>query len=401
MLYRFFTSVRLTITLLLGLAVISIAGTILPVEANRFEIFYQTPWFRILLVLLSLNLIACTWKTLRRNLDDRLRFAGLLQDQGKLTNRISLDATEEVMRARLKSSGFRLRSVDGGVVATRGRLGRWGSTVVHISLLIILLGGILSEFGFVGTLMLPVGESSSNYFNWDYEVDLPLGFTVQLDDFKIVYYPIDLRIGVYDPQTREQLAEITTREGEIVPLPREGLSARVVQFIPFDHTLYLDILRNGELIGAYKTPSNKSQETSENFLDSEMIIRPTGFKDPIDKQYQSTVSILEQGKVIKTGLIEVNQPLVHRGVAIYQTAYNQDEFGFWYSGFQLSKDPGEPLVWGGSILLIVGLCCAFSIRHRALAVVVENSGVAIQVLTGFGDERGQRLLDQLRGEFDS
>ena len=154
------------------------------------------------------------------------------------------------------------------------------------------------------------------------------------------------------------------------------------------------IYQGGEKVGVYKTPSKKVQEQSENFLDSELVLRLTGFKDPVDRQYQSKVSILEQGEVVKTGLIEVNQPLVHRGVAIYQTAYNQDEFGFWYSGFQLSKDPGEPLVWGGSILLIIGLYCAFSIRHRALAVIVDDAAVSILPLTGFGDERGQRLLER-------
>lgn len=395
MIYRFFTSVRLTITLLLGLAIISIAGTIQPVEANRFDIFFQTPWYRILLLLLSMNLMACTWKTLRRNLDDHGRFAGLLRDRAGAQNRATLAVTEEKIRGELKTSGFRLRSVDGGVVATRGRIGRWGSTVVHISLLIILLGGILSELGFVGTLTLAVGDKSPVYFNWDHKLDLPLGFTVQLDSFEIVYYPINVRFGAYDPQTREQLAEIITREGETISLPLPGLTAKVVRFIPFDKTLQLDIYLDGEKIGTYITPSEKAQENPANFLDSQLLLRLTGFRDPIDKQYQSKVSILEQGKVVRSDLIEVNQPLVHRGVAIYQTAYSQDEFGFWYSGFQLSKDPGEPLVWGGSILLIVGLYCAFSFRHRALAVIVDDVGVSLHPLTGFGDERGQRLLERL------
>ncbi len=397
MLYRFFTSVRLTISLLLGLSLVSIAGTIMPVEANRFEPFFQTPWFRILLLLLALNLLACSWKTWRRNLDDRERFTALLKKRED-SARIDCSRSAELLQADLKTAGFRLRSVEGGVLATRGRLGRWGSTIVHISLLVILFGGILSEFGFVGTVMLPVGGQSSTYYSWDYEVDLPLGFTVQLDDFEIIYYPIEVRLGLYDPQTREPLADIITREGEIVPLPLEGMSARVVKFVPFDQTLHLDILRHGEKVGSYRTPSVKAEEPFENRLDAELMIRLTGFKDPIDKQYRSRVSILEQGEVVKTGVIEVNHPLVYRGAAIFQTAFNQDEFGFWYSGFQLSKDPGEPLVWGGSILLIIGLCCAFSMRHRVLAVIAADAGASLQVFTGFGDERGERLLAQLQGE---
>jgi cytochrome c biogenesis protein len=394
MIYRFFTSVRLTLALLLCLALVSVAGTIQPVEANRFEIFFQTPWYRILLVLLSLNLMACTWKTLQRNLNDHERFADLIKRQA-VSAPIPVYRSKEELKSELKSLGFKLHDIDGGVIAARGRFGRWGSTIVHISLLIILLGGILSEFGFVGTMMLPVGESKSTYFNWDYKVDLPLDFTVQLDDFQIVYYPIDVRFGVYDPQTREQMADIITREGETVSLPVKGLSAKVVQFVPFDKTLYLDIMRNGKPAGRYRTPSEKAERV-ENSLDSELVIRLTGFKDPVEKQYQSQVTILEQNRVVKTGTVEVNHPLVHRGVAIFQTAYNQDEFGFWYSGFQLSKDPGEPLVWGGSILLMVGLFCAFSIRYRVLAIGDTNSGVYLQTLSGFGDKRSEQLLDKLK-----
>ena len=124
MIYRFFTSVRLTITLLLGLAVISIAGTIQPVEANRFDIYFQSPAFRVLLLFLSLNLLACTWKTLKRNLDDRGRYASLLQDRAKATNLTPLPIDEGEVRGKLKKAGFRLNSVDGGVVASRGRIGR-------------------------------------------------------------------------------------------------------------------------------------------------------------------------------------------------------------------------------------------------------------------------------------
>ena len=395
MLYRLFTSLRLTIALLLGLALISIAGTVVPVEANRFEPFFQTPWYRLLLILLALNLAACTWKTFWRNLDDYRRFAA--QVKGRVHSaQIKCSGTVGALQAEMKRAGFRLREIDGGLVASRKRPGRWGSTIVHLSLLTILFGGILSEFGFVGTLVLPVGEKSSTYFNWDYEVDLPLDFTVQLDDFTIIYYPIDVRIGLYAPKTRELLADIVTREGEIVPLPLDGLSARVVRFVPFDQTLYLDILRHGERVGSYRTPSAKERESLANPLDSKLLIRLTGFKDPIDKQYQSRVSILEGGEVVRSGVIEVNRPLVHRGVAIYQTAFNQDEFGFWSSGFQLSSDPGEPLVWVGTILLMTGLCCAFALRYRVVAIVDDQSGLWLLPLTGFGDRHGAQLLAQFQ-----
>ena len=38
------------------------------VEDNRYDFFYQSTGYRILLFLLALNIAACTWKTIRRNL---------------------------------------------------------------------------------------------------------------------------------------------------------------------------------------------------------------------------------------------------------------------------------------------------------------------------------------------
>lgn len=401
MFYRFLTSVRLTIFLLLALALVSIVGTLLKVEANRFDIFYQTPWFRVLLVLLAANIAACTWKTWRRNLADRQRFIDLLTRRQSASEWTGSSRSVETLQADLKSAGFRMRTVEGGQLATRGRLGRWGSTIVHLSLLIILLGGILSELGFVGTLTLPVGQSSSVYFSWDHEVDLPLNFTIRLDRFEIDNYPVDVRFGVYNPQTRAEIDMITAREGDTIDLPLPGVSAKVVHFEPFDQTLVLEIFRGGEMIGLYRTPSSKSQETKVNFLDPLLLIRLTGFKDPMVRQFQSQVSILEQGRVVATGVVEANRPFVYEGVAIYQTAFHQDKFGFWTSGFQLSKDPGEPLVWGGSILLIIGLGCAFGLRYRVLAIVDDEFGSSLYPLSGFNDVRGGDILARLQDGSDS
>jgi len=387
---EFFTSVRLTIGLLLSLATAAIFGTVKPLAENRFELYYQSPLFRLLLLLLALNLLACTWKTLRRNLGDRQRLSDrLTTSDGSMT--IAGDPS-----VQLQSAGFRLTILADGILAWRGRTGRWGSTLVHLSLLLILLGGTLSGFGFVGTLQLAVGDSNDHYFDWKTEQDTPLGFSLRLDDFQMQYYPIDVRFGAYDPQTHEELADLISREGETVALPLPGLTAQVVRFIPFDQTLELDIFQDGRKISSYRTPSTKEKgPTPVNILDQQLLLRLTAFRDPIIRQYQSTVSVLENGQVVQQGLIEVNQPLVHRGVAIYQTASNQDEFGFYYSGFQLSKDPGEPLVWAGSILLVLGLYAAFTVRYRAIGIVKVADGWQLLPLAGCGDEGGCELLERL------
>ena len=97
MIFRFLTSLKLTLTLMLGLAFVSIFGTVQKVQDNRFDVFYQAAWFRLILLLLALNIAACTWKTIQRNLKDRSRFLERLATDknttGDADQRVNTDLT--------------------------------------------------------------------------------------------------------------------------------------------------------------------------------------------------------------------------------------------------------------------------------------------------------------------
>ncbi|RMF47641.1 MAG: hypothetical protein D6751_02205 [Deltaproteobacteria bacterium] len=116
------------------------------------------------------------------------------------------------------------------------------------------------------------------------------------------------------------------------------------------------------------------------------------------KQYRSEVRLLEQGEVVRQGVIEVNRPLVHRGVAIYQTAWNRDDRGRPYAGFQLSRDPGEPLVWGGCVLFMLAFFAHLLGRSEALLLDRRSGRAVLYPSIGFGGHRRsnwQHLLEQL------
>jgi cytochrome c biogenesis protein len=256
-----------------------------------------------------------------------------------------------------------------------------------------MAGALLGAAGFVGTRQLYVGHEAGDYFDWTAQADRPLGFTLRLDRFEPLYYPIELRVVVLAAADGRTLATLTTREGESVVLPAPGLTARVEKFIPFERVLLLRLYRDGVLLGPYRALPAGGRETSPAILG--LTIHPDAFKDPLLKQLHSEVSILEGGRVVKQGVIEVNRPLVHRGVTIYQTAYAQDQFGFWYAGFQLGRDPGEPLVWAGCLTLILGLLLAFAGRWRALALVWRNGRGLATPLRGFAGAAGARDFDDL------
>ncbi|RMF45251.1 MAG: hypothetical protein D6751_07665, partial [Deltaproteobacteria bacterium] len=344
-------SVRLTLILLFGLALVSIFGTLRPsrdaeLEVLRYELFYQSPGFRLLLALLAVNLLVCSLRLLRRRLGetDRLlasEVAGAGAELGA--------ANEAAVLTRLRDLGFRPRQQGERMVFWRRRWARFAALVMHGALLLIMAGALASHFGFVATVNVYEGDHTTVAFDWDRKADRDLGFTLQVDRAQLIFYPIDLKVGAIDPATGGVVKEWQVSVGDVFDLERGGYSVRVDAFDPLDKVLSLTLLRAGR---EQRKLSSRAGVKDLSGLVEGVVLYPLAFRDPVLKQYRSEVRLLEQGEVVRQGVIEVNRPLVHRGVAIYQTAWNRDDRGRPYVGFQLSRDPGEPLVWGGCVLFM-------------------------------------------------
>jgi cytochrome c biogenesis protein len=388
------TSPKVTLYLLLALAAVSVFGTLEgAAEQGRYDLYYQSPWYRLLLAALALNLAACTLKTIRRNLQDRSRFMAAMDQGSEVETDTVIDRGRQALFPQLEAQGYRLSVSGDRCLAERGRLGRWGSTVVHCSCLLIMVGALASELGFVGTRFIYVGQEDSRVLDWKTQSERELGFTVRLDDFKAQYYPIDLQVTAYLPESREPLQTWTTREGERFDLPGSELSARVVSFDPFTQELHLKILRGAEVLGDYR--AGVGEHTYHEGVDAGVVLYPTAFRDPILKQTYSHVTILEEGRAVHQGEISINHPLLHRGVSIYQTAFERDKFGFWYVGFQFSRDPGKPLVWAGCVTLVLGLLLAFGIPYRVLAIDSTRDSCRLSPIRGFSRDSGRLAFDKL------
>lgn len=381
------TSVRLTLGLFLAIALLSAIGTLQRPEDGRYELFFQNPFFRFLLVLLAINMLVCTIKTIRRNLQDRHRHFATLANPP--ASRWTLSATGANIVEGLRRKGYLVQEEDGRVLAQRHLAGRWGSTIVHLSCLLIMVGALSSSLGFVGTIHLYNGDKTDSYFDWASQGDHPLGFEFRLDQFEPIYYPIELQFVALDPATGQELATLTTREGETVLLP-DGFSAQVLRYYFFEEDLVLNLYRGGQDLGIYHALGGKRSAENNPFLP--MLLKPLAYRDPLLKQLRSEVSILKKGAVVQRSVITVNAPLIYEGVAIYQTTYNRDKFGFWSAGFQISRDPGEPLVWFGSITMVLGLLLTFFFPYQSLGVV----GQTLVPLVGFTGAAGENALQRLQ-----
>jgi cytochrome c biogenesis protein len=188
-LWKTFTSLRLTLVLLIILALVSLIGTV------RVQVF-DTVWFLIPLGLFVLNLTACLIRGLPqavRRSRQRLTSAAALElpERTRFSWPESLNPHSQVEKALNRELGPVQKSAEEDRVVyfwERGRFRPLGPYVVHLALLVILTGALLGKFlGVTGQLTLEEGESSQNFLS---EAKVrPLDFQVRLDSFQVLYYP--------------------------------------------------------------------------------------------------------------------------------------------------------------------------------------------------------------------
>jgi cytochrome c biogenesis protein len=242
--WKFFSSVKLAVVLLIILAVVSVIGTVIqqnqaPEEYLReysrgtVELFetlgffdlYHTWWFVLLLLLFTANLTICTldrfpnvWKAVRAPLKH-------LEEDGlkalPFRKEVAVKGGAEKAEADvLKALGSRryahlvVKEQGATIIASqKGAYTRLGYIVTHISIILIFVGALIGAFfGFKGFLNLPEGEASSvvylrNEPLWDKIMAgfgiskspvihdsrggvpaMPMGFYVRCDDFEVDYY---------------------------------------------------------------------------------------------------------------------------------------------------------------------------------------------------------------------
>ena len=179
--WDFFCSLKLSITLLIGLAVTSIIGTVIPQSPPReylesisqtkialysklgFFDMYHSWWFILLLYLLTLNLICCSIKRLPRVWkfvsEPALVFDEGLEKTLSLTHQFKLEgdaaSLKDKMSAFLKGEFAEpvVSEVNGEyhLFTQKTPYCRLGVYVVHFSIIIIFIGALIgSYFGYKG-----------------------------------------------------------------------------------------------------------------------------------------------------------------------------------------------------------------------------------------------------------
>ncbi len=312
--WKALASAKLAIVLMTLIVGASIAGTLCPPERAN-DLVFGTLWFRGGMALLCLNIVACT--------------------------------------------------------LSRGRISmmRLGSFLAHISILLILAGAIYGgAAGKKGTLMMAPGEVADAVPTPAGPV-FPLGFQVQLEDFHVERDCHEVPILTASLPDRGQVASLPVKEGASAIPAGTDYQFTILHYYP-DFVM-------GEGGGSTKSqyPNNPAvqvvvkdqggEKTRWVFAkypdwgsmhgdagDALAFALDPGAGGRI-KQFKSRLAFYVDGRPAQTNEIWVNHPARFGGYTFYQASYDQEAEA--WSGLQVVKDPGVPIVYGGFAVQIAGV----------------------------------------------
>lgn len=404
---RLFCSLKLTITLLILLAVVSIFGTVIPQRLSDSEYLrhysaglfrflkllgvfdlYHTWWFRLLLILLIINLIVCSldrfpraWKFIvqpKKWLGPEEVGKYPLRSSFKVsTKKGSLPRAEEAVKTVLKHAETLARDDTMVLFAERGKISRLGVYITHLSVVIIILGALIgSIFGFEAFVSLLEGTSTSTVYLRDgRNTPKKLDFTVRCDNFDISLYPNGMvkEYTSYLSILKNGKAVIKSQKVEVNhPLMFEGIRFYQASYQKQRSPLLtLGVMERG-VVGetVFKLMGGTEKRLSDGTVF--FVVR----YHPNLQGFGPAVQIMERRPEGTTKLfwIFLNYPKfdMKRGGKHIYVLKNVEEI--YSAGLQVTKDPGVWVVWLGCLIMVGGLIVTFFISHKRVWVILSPNG---------------------------
>ena len=449
--WKFFASVKLSIILLLSLAATSIIGTLIPQNENLalyyreygrflFSIFnaldifdmYHSWWFRFLLVLLTVNIIVCsidrlssTWKIIFVNFPrfSISRFKKLSSKKEFTVNR-KPEYLEKIYA--LFSFGLFARTVvehtETGfcIFAEKWRLSRLGVYIVHLSVLLLLFGGLTgSIFGFEGFVNIPEGKTVSSIILKKTGQKHKLDFSIRCDDFSISFYDSGApqeylsRLTILDdkPDDKKENKKPVLTKDVIVndPLRYKGINiyqSSYGQLSPKAITLKF-ISKKTEKKYMIKTILGQKvvlPEAGGTFVLADYIKSANFRGHKIGEAFAGTLSRPNQDQPDKnqpdknrTDQDQKNEKIniilpihfpdfdkMRKGDFIISVADYKFQY---YTGLQVTRDPGVLIVYAGFIIMIAGCFITFFMCHQRFCIeVTGNKNKSRVMVAGFSNK---------------
>jgi cytochrome c biogenesis protein len=294
----------------------------------------------------------------------------------------------------------------GHLFAEKDKLSRLGVYFIHLSVLVILAGALIGYyFGFRGNVNLVEGEASDRVILRSEGQPRPLGFRVRLDQFSVSFYasgaPKEFKstVTILD-EARQALSE-SIRVNH--PLTYKGISfyqssygvAGVKKAVL---TIHDRVSRKEITVPASMGTKTEIPGGASFFLLGQFVQDLQGMGPALQ------VLLFESNRPHETFWVLLNHPeFSERRPGPYQFTIKEVEPRY-YSGLQVTKDPGVWVVWAGCFLMMAGFYVAFFLSHRRIWVRltekegktwVEIAGASHRDRAGF-EKEFEKMIQALR-----
>jgi cytochrome c biogenesis protein len=407
------TSIRLALLSLLLLALGSVIGTLLPQQQPwefyqekfgeflaqilwRLGLFdiYRSPLFLTLIGLLILNLIACSLKRLPevlrlfqskpgldsyKALPKRLKVVWSSQDQPPT------QTLPNILHRTMGRPSLVDDQENTWLLYQRGRWGRLGPYLIHLSIIIIVLGGIVGKFwGFQGQLNLLEGQSGNALTLTDPPGRQNLDFTVRLDRFQVTYYP--------NGTPQEFRSDLTfTKPGQ----EEKKVICRVNDPVSFENVSFYQSSYQAMPKGAVQLQVTlDGQSFSVEAPLRQRVMLPDDKGMVIVWRLESNISGLGPAVQLAYRPGNSGHPLLFWVLADSTQKqppqpgphiFRVEKLDLTYSsGLLVKYDPGVWLVYAGFLLLLPGFWLAFFVPRQRWAVAVQPQGKGKYGITVYG-----------------
>ena len=400
--WDFFASVKLTFVLLLLLAVVSIAGTVVPqheapqayltgyghtlgglVLAFGLDDAYHTPWFLFLLSSLGLNLIVCSLERLPKVIkivrkDPALEAARFPKPEQSFTLPDAPEKNLETIGPVLEKTVGRVHRAqeDGALTlfAQKGAWTRFGVYLVHFSVLVIFAGAMVGKiWGFQGFMRITEGQTTGHLDTMAGK-HMDLGFSLRLDKFTVSFYPnkmpkeylsqvvflkngaeaMKASIRVNHPAQFEGVDFYQANYGETVDLVKVRLIRNGKTFetaLPYQK--WADLPQGGQA-GVMEYRGHVQMGSMYHGPLARILFRADGKSNP------------EQLTAFAPGA-----KMPARGPLKFEIL---DARSKKYSGLSVKYDPGVWFIWVGCTMMVFGFFIAFYMSHRKVWIRLSPSG---------------------------
>ena len=440
-LVRTLSSLQFGIVILISIASVAVIGTLIPqgrplefysenynriifscISIFRFDRTYSSPLFIGLLGLFAINLTLCSVIKFPRLILSIFR-PNIMPDcktvQAKHIHVELQTSSIDEVRQIFSDSGFHLRVIDENrLFGEKWKIGYLGATFVHVSLLVLLAGGVISLLtGVRGHIVLEKGETSSALVCADGS-EMALGFSLKLDEFDVSFYES------HPGRPRSYTSSVTVTHGNGTVSRKDikvnhplmlngfniyqssyGLSEQEMQVSAENDTARVEISLKGAPEGMPPITTVDLVKGGEflvpGFGDSIKVVLTELFRD--FRRANSSVNIDSPAVELDIRVNDesrwhifafrnfpgLNMPVyddIDLAFAMIDLKVNAETPGrsgdqSYYTVLGVVRDKGVHVMFTGAFLMMAGLFISFYVRPKRLWVLEENGTIHIGAVT--------------------